>query len=199
MKNIESITFLFSIVFLLQIININSLTNQKSKILQLNNIQPAINTDELITYSKAENINCNRNNCNLPYGSCTDDNTCTCTNDYANYNSSKNFYCQYRRKKQLTSFMLEFFLSMGIGHLYCGKIVEGIIKLIIMIIPAVIGLILCFCNTMISKDTSTCVGLITMIVFCTFLCTGLAWQLADVILFGLNKYTDGNGVSLAHW
>ena len=37
------------------------------------------------------------------------------------------------------------------------------------------------------------------ILFCCMCCGLFVWQIVDLIMFGINKYDDGNGVPLASW
>jgi TM2 domain-containing membrane protein YozV len=146
------------------------------------------------------NIKCNNQNCNVPFAVCTDTTTCSCLSAYANFvpadNPNTGLYCNYLRYKQLVAFLLEFFLSFGIGHFYCGRIVFGVIKLLCTLVPFMLGIVM-FCSS-ISKE-SDCCGLALSIFTCLFLCAIAIWQIVDLIMFGLNSYADGNGVPLKPW
>ena len=54
-------------------------------------------------------------------------------------------YCNYKQKSQLTSFLLEFIFPIGIGHLYAGRILNGILKMLLYILfPFILcGLMMC--------------------------------------------------------
>ena len=116
-----------------------------------------------------------------------------------------------RSENQLTSFFLELFLSSGIGHLYSGRYVLGLIKMMFAILFCVIyGALKYFLKTDVktdvfssanenpeadSADTEKYLG----VLFC-FICCGLfLWQIVDLVLFGINYYNDGNGVPMASW
>lgn len=150
------------------------------------------------------NIVCSTKNCVAPYGFCSDNNTvCKCLSGYANYvpegESSYDYYCTYKQKKQIIAFLMEFFVSLGTGHFYSGRILFGVFKLLIMLGPLILSVLMCCTAMLKDRDSSTCMGLFVMIGSCTFVCGGLIWQLVDVILFGINSYKDGNGVPLEHW
>jgi hypothetical protein len=154
-------------------------------------------------YQSASNIVCQKNTCFPPFGTCLDDSTCQCLDGFANFfpenNQNPNFYCSYEKRSQLTAFLLEFLLSNGIGHFYAGRVLFGIFKMVVLIGPIVLGILMFCCNIGKGSDGSTCCNLIIMIGMCLLGCTALAWQLADLIMFGMNKYADGNGISLKHW
>ena len=162
---------------------------------------PQANPDNI--FLAARNIVCNANNCFFPYGVCTENNTvCQCLDGYANFkvaNSNINYYCSYQQKRQVIGFLLEFFVSLGVGHFYAGRVLFGVFKLLIMLGPIVLSLLMCCSAVFKNNDTSSCVGLALMIGSCLFVCTGLVWQLVDIIMFGINSYKDGNGVPLQHW
>lgn len=153
-------------------------------------------------YFYKKNIVCSQQNCQLPNGVCTDDNTtCKCLNGYANFEvkgqETYGYYCTYVQKKQLVAFLLEFFVSSGVGHFYAGRTLFGVMKLLVCIAPILISILMCC--AVLSKDNSNCWGLFVSITSCGFVCAALVWQLVDIIMFGLNKYKDGNGVPLQHW
>lgn len=154
-------------------------------------------------YASASNVACQKNNCFIPFGTCIDDSTCQCLESYANYfpdsTDKPDFYCSYEKKSQLVAFLLEFLLSNGFGHFYSGRILFGIFKMLVLIGPIVLGILMFCCNIGKGSDGSTCCNLILMIGMCLLGCTALAWQLADLIMFGMNKYADGNGIPLKHW
>jgi hypothetical protein len=150
------------------------------------------------------NIQCDNKNCPAPYAVCSDNNTCRCLPGYANFiaegQATPGYYCNYEQKKQLVAFLLEMFVSMGVGHFYTGRVLMGIIKLLVLLGPVMFGILMC-CSSIIksSSDTSSCAGLFFMVGSCACVCAALVWQLVDLIMFGINNYKDGNGVPLAHW
>jgi hypothetical protein len=155
------------------------------------------------TYFYKDNIVCTQNNCPFP-NVCTDATVCRCAEGYANFHTETmdpNVYCTYLQKKQLVAFLLEFFVTLGIGHFYAGRILFGVLKLLVYLGPIIIGILMCCCGLALkpNENSSGCLGLMTLICSCAFCCAALAWQLADLIMFGLNNYKDGNGVPLLHW
>jgi uncharacterized membrane protein AbrB (regulator of aidB expression) len=109
-------------------------------------------------------------------------------------------YCTYERKKQLTAFLLQFFIFSGAGQFYVGNLQYAIPQLIITFIPCFLSCLLCCCLRKDSSEgTRTCMGTFVCIITSLFSCTFFAWWLADVIIFGMNKYLDGNGIPLKDW
>lgn len=172
--------------------------------------------DSDVEYFYKKNIKCNKDNCPSP-NECVTSTVCKCAEGYANYEGqdsddkntkvsnqngkNKKVYCQYVQKKQLVAFLLEFFASLGIGHFYCGRVIFGTIKLVVFLGPIIVGILTCCCGLTMKPDesTSNCLSLVIVISSCTLCCAALIWQLVDCILFGINKYHDGNGVPLQHW
>jgi hypothetical protein len=145
------------------------------------------------TYEYETNIQCSNLNCVYPYGSCIDFTTCQCANEYSSYkleNIPATLYCTYERKKQLISFLLEFFLPFGVGHFYSGRPLMGILKLLAMLSPCLFVSFLLCC-----KESGSIISILVTGIGCLY---GI-WQLIDIILFSINIYRDGNGVPLMHW
>lgn len=158
-----------------------------------NNSKPNDITDD-DEYSYDKNIECNEKNCFYPNGRCINNTTCGCTREYASFKVDgevSDHYCAYERKKQLVSFMLEFFFPFGVGHFYSGRVLIGILKLIVCFSQCIFaGLGVCF-----AKDA----GMVLVILLLIFGCVYIVWELVDIILIALNIYKDGNGVPLARW
>jgi hypothetical protein len=147
--------------------------------------------DEQFFY--ARKIRCAMNNC-APPSFCIDATTCKCGEGYANVflpSKPKMIYCQYRQKQQLVAFMLETFLSAGIGHFYAGRVTMGMIKLLVCLSPI---FLMCCAACFRDKDGGCCVLLST-----TLMCSFLIWQVIDIINFATNSYKDGYGIPLNHW
>jgi len=183
----------------------NSLLETKS---QLRNTQVKdINTptkstsNELEILKTASVTSCNISNCQSKFGTCTSSNVCKCNDGFINVPwTDKTTSCDYSQKKQITGFMLELFI-MGAGHLYRGSIILGVLKLIsVVIFPY---LLLCFNFAGIlaeaSVKTQTCFLYTTVVLFTMYLLGALVWYLYDVIIFGMNQYTDGNGYPMQAW
>ena len=134
---------------------------------------------------------CNSKTCLNKFGQCTSSTNCKCFKGWANTKISQTS-CDYLQKNQLTPFLLELFLNMGIGHFYIESWWLGALKMIILLIVPAILCILLFAL----KFFKTHLWWWTAIVFLT---TSFVWWFIDLILFGTNNYNDGNGVPLLSW
>jgi hypothetical protein len=146
---------------------------------------------------------CSISNCPKP-NTCSDEYTCRCAVGFADFRQSENkpeLSCQYAQKKQLKAFFLEFFLAHGIGHMYAGRIGYGIFKFFFFFVPFILSVFLCCCgfSVKLNIDSGGCVGMTIIIILCSFCCIATLWQMVDLVLFGMNRYKDANGVPLIHW
>ena len=116
-------------------------------------------------------------------------------------------YCLYEQRKQLKAFLLEFFLSSGIGHFYCLRITMGVIKLVITVSFCVFYSIMKYkYSEMKSKNEflpenernnllqHSIVSLFCISTLGFFIC-----QIFDLYMFGTNQYQDGNNIPLESW
>ena len=139
--------------------------------------------------------------CRIHHTNCTEylNEICVCKKEYATREGDE-VYCDYKRKKQLTAFLLELFVGFGSGHFYRQSYLIAGLKLaaflfgiyIICLFPLTVK---CFDNCC----QSDC--LIVMVSLFFFLCSvGLAfWFIFDLVKFGKNKYPDKNGIALMKW
>ncbi len=160
-----------------------------------------VTDDDKSKYDQAVNITCTSQNCQLPYGTCMSDSICKCLDNYANViiegeeQKGYTLYCAYKRYNQLLPFLLELFLPC-VGHFVVGNIGLGIGKLLLAV-----GL----CCTAAffaaakgkggSNAFAVCLGVFT----CLMALGDCGWYIADLVLYGTNSYTDGNGVPLKGW
>ena len=148
--------------------------------------------DSVGTIGTNVTFNCTgQESCNY-HGVCNRYNTgCICNDGYVTHDFP-DVQCNYEQKEQLTAFLLSFFLGIfAAGQWYVGNYALAAPKL-------AIGLINCcvFGSSKTSDDDGKekktfCATLFFLVVF--------AWWLADVIIFGINDYTDGDGVDLQSW
>jgi len=135
---------------------------------------------------------CNQNNCFPLNGACLETNLCKCARGHANYPPDTPQNCSYIQKKQLTAFLLEFFLNFGVGHFYRGVWWLGLIKiLLILVLPIVLCVTFKSCEVL---KPSAMIAFLILIPLLMFI-----WWLVDAILFGINSYKDVNGVPLESW
>lgn len=148
--------------------------------------------------AKADKIT--NKNCPIPNVADYDNDICYCERGKANYpfDGVDGVFCQYKQKPQLTSFLLELFLGMGIGHFIIGQYVMGSFKLILVVLPCILGG-LGFCGIIQTKMSEGPAGLGISILLYSMSFAWFIWWLTDAIMFGLNKYRDSNEVPLMLW
>ncbi len=158
-------------------------------------------------FHKASNIKCSIENTCIPkYGICLSKSECACNKGYINFLSEGKIlpnalgkYCSYRQKKQLLSFLLESFLTFGVGHFYAERYTIGYSKLLLCSLVCAIFLFEHFKHQGFKFDFLFKSSPLTLVVF-VFLGIILAvWQIVDMVLIGLNKYYDGNNMPLQGW
>lgn len=149
-----------------------------------------------------QNITCGENFC-LNFNSTCINLTCICSPSYTTFPNST-YRCNYRRKSQTTAFLLEFFLTFGVGHFYVQFYQFAVPKFFFWLI----GIFLFMSYRIISKqkenenedeDDVDTTNLILALIACIFGYGMLVWQISDVILYGINYYTDGNLIGLEPW
>ena len=173
-------------IFCMLIVSVNAL-NVKTD-LTFASLVKIINSTELIEI----NNNCTQITCNF-HGTCNPDtNTCVCTDEYSTY---KHNYCIYKRKNQLTAFLLSFFLgTVGADRFYLGDIELGIFKLSYMIV----GMCLLCCLAIVLGEKND--GIIYLHCFnCLYLIGLLVWYMYDLIQIALNNLPDHNHITLNPW
>ena len=151
---------------------------------------------ETTIVSQSSVLKCGLFNCPSSNGSCFGkyNESCVCLEQYASFPFDTYNLCNYEKKKQLIAFLLEFFIMFGSGHIYSENYALGILKALYFVLTC--GLFISV--RILSKKTeenNTFILIISLLGCLT--CAGLLiWQLIDVVLFGLNRYVDGNGVEL---
>ena len=191
---------LLSFIVLLSISDISSATLKATNRLLTTKQDTEYYSRDPTKYLYKSNIECNLNNCPEPNYCSTNQTICFCDSGLANYPliGNNNTYCQYAQHKQLTSFLLELFLNLGIGHFIIGQNLLGSFKLIIMLAPFIL-LILHKVGLIKFGFKEGYVGTTFAIVAIAFGVGAFAWWLTDAIKFGLNKYRDRNEVPLKKW
>ena len=149
------------------------------------------------------NDECNESNCNLENGKCTeyDDNKghyfCNCNYGYSTYPEDNKIQCNYQQKSQLKAFLLELFLCFGAGHFYIHNYKLAVPKLIVFAFFYCLFIALRIITK--AKEENKLANLIICIGAGVTFLGMLAWQIADLILFGRNKYNDGYSIPLRKW
>ena len=102
-----------------------------------------------------------------------------------------------KKKKQWIAFLLEAIPSYGVGHLYLKNYGFGIAKLIIWLITS--SLIILMRYYTIQREWKDEIALKFGLLSCIFTSTSIIWYITDLVLLGLNRYTDGNNIDLEPW
>lgn len=139
--------------------------------------------------------NCS-NNCNSTQGECIYG-YCQCNEEYATYPYNSTPYCTYKRKKQWKAFVLEAVVAFGSGHLYTENYGRGISKLIFWVIGWTFFIMMRFFSVKNGKRDET--AFIFSMLSCFFTFGMIIWYAIDVVLIGINRYRDGNGISFESW
>lgn len=130
------------------------------------------------------------NQCYLPCGTSYDQNSFQCTDN---------------RRRQLTAFLLAFFLTWtGAANFYIARYDLAVPQLIFGILlcaMSCIGRCIKQCAKQASDDEESagvklCVGCFIGIPSCLLSLMFLAWWIADLVYFGTNRRTDGDGCAL---
>lgn len=106
--------------------------------------------------------------------------------------------CNYVKHKQLTSFLIELFSNLGVGHIILGKYILGFSKMALGIIPWMFN-ILGICGVIRIKTSEGKWGTFMAVFLFVASLVFFLWWIFDAVVFGLNKYKDVNGIELEHW
>jgi len=126
---------------------------------------------------------------------------CTCLPEYDTFPVTSIIRCNYEKKMQKTAFLLELFLSYGSGHFYINNSKMAIPKFLFWFTGYYLFIILRVIYKQKEdedpdKNTFATVSIILGFIFLILM---VIWQIVDLVMFGLNKYTDGNGIDLLPW
>jgi hypothetical protein len=145
-------------------------------------------------------VPCGNFTCTKDQGICmyrTENTTCDCFPDFSTYPIDNENKCNYMRKKQYVAFLLELCLTYGAGHLYTENYQLAVPKLFFWIVSYCLFIVLRMIIK--SNEDSTAASLIVALTSYLFCACMICWQIADLALFGMNIYTDGNGEKLIPW
>ena len=162
---------------------------------------------DFINFFQIQMAQCNTSTCPLP-NTCLTNKICKCQPGFANYSTDPNstIICSYKMKKQLTAFLLQFLVCNGAGHFYVGNIKYAVPQLLLSLllccfpcISACLGMGFNLKSKSENAEPRSGMALVLLALYCITACVLLAWWLADAIIFGMNKYTDSNGIPLESW
>ena len=149
------------------------------------------------------------------YVECTNNGQCTCDECFmwnstinrcylmppcTNYDDTS-FTCIDNRRKQLTAFLLAFFLTpVGAANFYINRLEFAIPQLILGILFCALSCVGC-CARQAVKDSENdgaklCVGCFISLPTCCLSLMFLAWWIADLVYFGTNRRLAGDDCPL---
>lgn len=141
-------------------------------------------------------LQCTNENCNATQGECIYG-YCQCNDQYATYPLNSKTYCTYKRKKQWKVFVLEAVLAFGSGHLYAENYGKGIFKLIFWIIGWTLFIMMRIIS--VKREKRDELAFIFSMLSCIFTIGMIIWYTIDVVMIGINRYRDGNGINFESW
>lgn len=126
---------------------------------------------------------------------------CICNRGYTSLDFQQTKCC-YKQKSQFTAFLLEVLIGFGAGHLYIGNKTLGIIKMVVVLTfccsSFLIGFIFCYKSNKNINNIERRYKVMNS-VFLIGILVIILWQTTDMILFGINFFTDEYGVELNSW
>lgn len=170
---------------------------EENKIKFLDSKKPLryLNTMNLTFSCKNDEIDCSGNGkCNAAR------NGCDCNFGYTTISNPKNFQCNYEMKHQLKAFLLELFVGFGAGHFYTLRYLMASLKLCAFLFGLYLICLFPIMAKCISEKFDS--DLFVFLVSCFYYCyvIGIAfWYVWDLVMFGMNKYNDGNELPLIKW
>eukprot|EP00455_Lapot_gusevi_P008033 TRINITY_DN1345_c0_g1_i1.p1 TRINITY_DN1345_c0_g1~~TRINITY_DN1345_c0_g1_i1.p1 ORF type:complete len:233 (-),score=99.12 TRINITY_DN1345_c0_g1_i1:89-724(-) len=153
--------------------------------------------------------NCTASTCNN-HGLCNDAKTaCICLDSWITFNPQDGTQCNYEQKKQLTAFLLQFFVgTFGAADWYTGRWGIAVGKLVLILVVCCGQCVLKamagkFANGQELKDEEAAGAAASVgasgLCMCCVLLGQFGWWLADTILYGQNKINDLNDAPLKAW
>ena len=138
---------------------------------------------------------CNEKICVSETSNCLNENVCKCKKGYANvplFSSKKSQFCQYKQKKHYIALFLEIISFCGLGHIYAHRIIMFYLKFLFFAIT----LLLSKNHSLYQNEKSSKSKLISQLAYYSILSMFILYHILDIMMFYLNKYTDGYGVPL---
>ena len=138
---------------------------------------------------------CNSENC-FPFQGICKGEKCVCLEGYLTIPvPGESHSCNYAQKKVIYSLLLESFGLIGMGHIYCERWVNGLLKIIWFFINIFYGVqfVLAFMKE--NADTNTA-HYVKVFISLGCLSIPVIWHFIDLYNFSNGNYKDGNGVEL---
>jgi hypothetical protein len=137
--------------------------------------------------------------CTVGQGTCIGDPpaTCLCDDPYDTYPENNQTMCNYTKKSQLIAFFLELIVTFGAGHFYTLNLKYAIPKVLFWFMGYFFFITLRVINK--KKEENHPTTLLVALGGLISCCGMVIWQLVDIFMFALNKYSDGHGIDLKEW
>jgi len=151
----------------------------------------------LLMSISSKEIKCGDYVCNLKHGVCVEENLnmiCVCLDRYETFPLDNPEKCNYKKKSKVKALLLELFITYGSGHFYTENYKLAIPKFLFWVFTYYAFIVL----KAIHKGNENNKRFEKILKFCAIITLILMviWQMIDLFLFGLNIYSDGNGVEL---
>ena len=201
MKYIRSLLFIINLLFSKEI---TEKVKEKTKNYKRSNQQTSsIQLDIDTKFGICKVQNCWDTICAVdPQGKC-DSYSCICNEGYYTYPVNAMAQCCYKQKSQLIVFLLEVFISFGIGHIYASNYNMGMTKLVtyssICFLFYAAFIYRVWKDEKLGEENSIIIKFTNILSVLMCFCTYNIWQCIDILLIGTNYYVDGNGAPLKHW
>lgn len=129
---------------------------------------------------------------------CLNDMACLCAPGSATVPITNDYQCCYVQKKQVTAFLLEFFVSFGAGHWYAMRHDYAGPKLSVYFTLIFANIFMFVFIKCLGKDKGIW-HLLRWIIFIASVVCYFTWQIVDLVYYARNRIQDGNGVDLQEW
>ena len=122
---------------------------------------------------------------------------CICSLNYTTFPEDSLQMCNYVKFYQKTALIYEAVFSFGVGHYYTNNYLFAALKTTFFSI----GYILMFSIRVFSKESDNYnIGIVNLSAASScFIFAMIAWQITDVYNYAMNKYLDGNQITLVPW
>lgn len=204
----QHITKIFIILIYLNLVSKYEciIENKNNPIMTISNINNNISIIQIDSNSEQSFIiknssKCTTKICDSLGGQCIEEETCKCNEGFTTLLRNNNMkLCNYEKKSSIMAAFIELFLGFGLGHIYSGRKIYGIFKLLLSSLMCFVGCCAIAMGVKLesgerSFDHNTVIEFMYFIYGCVFNILVL-WQILDFVLFIFKIYVDGNEIPL---
>ncbi len=143
-------------------------------------------------------VGCTPELCPPKQGYCRFD-KCICLEGFITVDTPSDFkFCNYEQKQSIVALLLESFGLFGIGHIYAGRILYGIFKLVSFAILICFGS-LCVINFFKYQVDTQAAYYVKVAIWICVVGTPFAWHFIDLYRWANNQYLDGENQPMMNW